>query len=119
MYMKTIKNVKLAKRNRIKKRIRTQVKGNSERPRLSVFRSNKAIYAQLIDDTARVTIAGTSDLKMKSGSKAERAAKVGEAIAKMALDKKITSVVFDRNGYKFVGRIKTLADSARSAGLTF
>lgn len=117
--MKIIKNLKLAKRFRIKKRIRSQVTGTADRPRLTVFRSNKSIYAQLIDDVAQVTIASASDIKIKDGSKAERAAKVGETIAKMALDKKINTVVFDRNGYKYVGRIKTLADSARSAGLTF
>lgn len=117
--MKIIKNIKLAKRFRIKKRIRSRVQGTQDRPRLTVFRSNKAIYAQLIDDVTRTTIVSASDIKMKDGSKAERAAKVGEAIAKLALDKKINTVVFDRNGYKYVGRIKTLADSARSAGLTF
>ncbi len=117
--MKIIKNLKLAKRFRIKKRIRSQVKGTADRPRLTVFRSNKSIYAQIVDDTTRTTLASASDLKIKDGSKAERAKKVGEAIAKMALDKKINTVVFDRNGYKYVGRIKTLADSAREAGLTF
>jgi large subunit ribosomal protein L18 len=117
--MKIIKNLKLAKRFRIKKRIRSQVQGTAERPRLTVFRSNKAMYAQLIDDVSRTTIASASDIKMKDGTKAEKAAKIGEAVAKMALDKKINTVVFDRNGYKYVGRIKILADSARSAGLTF
>lgn len=117
--MKNIKNIKLAKRVRIKNRIRSRVKGTADRPRLSVFRSNKSIYAQLIDDVARVTIVSSSDAKMKAGSKAERAAKVGETLAKLALEKNINTVVFDRNGYKYVGRVKTLADSARNAGLTF
>jgi large subunit ribosomal protein L18 len=117
--MKNIKDIKIAKRFRIKKRIRSQVKGTEARPRLTVFRSNKAIYAQVIDDTTRTTLASANDLKMKDGSKAERAAKVGETVAKLALDKKINTVVFDRNGYKYVGRIKTLAESARGAGLTF
>lgn len=117
--MKTIKTIKLAKRFRIKKRIRSQVKGTADRPRFTVFRSNKSIYAQLVDDTSRTTVVSASDRKMKDGSKAERAAKVGETIAKLALEKKINTVVFDRNGYKYVGRVKTLADSARSAGLTF
>lgn len=117
--MKEIKNIKRAKRFRIKKRIRSQVSGTVERPRLSVFRSNKAIYAQLVDDTTQTTIASASDLLLTKGTKAERAAEVGKMIAQSAQEKKIGTVVFDRNGYNYTGRIKTLADSAREAGLTF
>ncbi len=117
--MKLLKNLKLAKRFRIKKRIRSQVQGIAERPRLSVFRSNKFIYAQLIDDASQTTLASASDRKMTSGSKAERAQAVGEAIAKEAKAKNITTVVFDRNGYKYIGRVKILADSAREGGLQF
>lgn len=117
--MKTIKKLKLAKRSRIKKRIRSRVKGTENRPRLSVFRSNKSIHAQIIDDTTRTTIVSASDMKMKTGTKAERAEKVGETLAKIALEKNIKEVVFDRNGYKYVGRIKTLAESARKGGLIF
>jgi len=117
--MKLLKNLKLAKRFRIKKRIRSQVKGTAERPRLSVFRSNKFIYAQLIDDVNQITLAASSDKKITSGSKAERAQAVGKAIAEIAKTKNITNVVFDRNGYKYIGRVKFLADSAREAGLQF
>jgi len=117
--MKNIKNIKLAKRFRIKKRIRSQVKGTTERPRLTVFRSNKSIYAQIIDDTTRTTLVSASDTKIEKGSKAERAAEVGKTVAKAALDKKIDTVVFDRNGYKYIGRVKTLAESAREEGLKF
>lgn len=117
--MKKIKNIKLAKRFRIKKRVRSQVSGTSERPRLSVFRSNKGISAQLIDDVSGVTLVSASDKKIEKGTKIERAREVGKIIAQKAGEKKITEVVFDRNGYKYIGRVQTLADSAREAGLKF
>lgn len=100
-------------------RIRAKVSGTSEKPRLSVFRSNKFIYAQLIDDKAGATLASASDMKAKSGTKLERATKVGEEIAELAQKKNITSVVFDRGGFLYAGRVKAVADAARSKGLTF
>jgi large subunit ribosomal protein L18 len=117
--MKTLKNIKTAKRMRLKKRIRTQVKGTAQKPRLSVFRSNRNIYAQLIDDQANVTLASVSDIKEEKGTKQEKAALVGKGIAEEATKKKISEVVFDRNGFNYAGRVKVLADSAREAGLKF
>jgi large subunit ribosomal protein L18 len=108
-----------------KKRIRKKVSGNPERPRLSVFRSAKHIYAQVIDDTRGVTLAtaGTlsKDVKPQTGeaNKTDEAKLVGQAIAKACKDKGITKVVFDRSGYIYHGRIKALADAAREAGLDF
>lgn len=107
------------KRIRLKSKIRAKVSGTDARPRLSVFRSNKFIYAQLIDDTSGKTLAQASDIKATKGTKSERAKEVGMAIAKEGGAKKITSVVFDRNGFKYTGRIKLVADSAREAGLKF
>ncbi|MDE5554389.1 MAG: 50S ribosomal protein L18, partial [Muribaculaceae bacterium] len=89
------------------------------RPRMTVFRSNKQIYVQLIDDLAGVTLVATSSKGIEEGTKSEIAAKVGEAIAKKALEAGITEVVFDRNGYLFHGRVKSLADAARNGGLKF
>jgi large subunit ribosomal protein L18 len=113
------KNVKTEKRMRIKSKIRARISGTKEMPRLSVFRSNSHIYAQLIDDDARKTIASASDATEKKGTKTDRAAKVGAMIAASALAAKVTKVVFDRNGFKYTGRIKSLADAARTAGLQF
>jgi len=105
-------------RLRRKKGIRVKVVGSSERPRLTVFRSCKHIYAQVIDDTAAVSLAAASDLgKEPSESKRERARLVGLAIAKVCLEKGITKVVFDRNGYIYHGRVSALADGAREGGL--
>jgi len=112
-------NKKLEKKIRLKKKIRTKINGTSERPRLSVFRSNQFIYAQIIDDTTGTTIAAASDISTKKGTKSERSVIVGTEIAKGALAKGITTVVFDRNGFKYTGRVKSLADSARTAGLKF
>lgn len=117
--MKEIKNEKLQKRARRHARIRSQVKGTAERPRLSVYRSNTTIYAQIINDVTGVTIASASDLKEKSGTKTERAQKVGKNIADAAKKAKVTSVVFDRGGFLYAGRIKALAEAAREAGLNF
>lgn len=116
--MNTSKN-KTEKRLRLKKRIRSKISGSSELPRLSVFKSNKFIYAQIIDDVKGATLVAASDIKEAKGTKVERATKTGEAIAKLATAKKITSVVFDRNGFRYTGRIKALADAARANGLTF
>lgn len=110
---------KQAKRNRLKRKIRAKIAVASVRPRLSVFRSNKFIYAQVIDDTKRVTLVSASDVKIEKGTKLERAKIVGKSIAEAALAKKINEVVFDRNGFKYTGRIKLVADAAREAGLKF
>ncbi len=95
------------------------MKGTAERPRLSVFRSNKFIYAQVIDDMAGKTLAQANDMKMTKGTKVERAKEIGQLIAKAAKGAKISKVVFDRNGFKYTGRIKLVADEARAGGLEF
>jgi large subunit ribosomal protein L18 len=114
-----MKNKKLEKRIRLKKKIRTKIFGTSKCPRLSVFRSNNFIYAQVIDDVKSVTIVSYSDLKVKTGTKTERAKTTGEEVAKLAIAKGIKACVFDRNGFKYTGRIKALADAARASGLKF
>lgn len=112
--------LKTVKRVRRHIRGRANVSGTESRPRLAVFRANQHIYAQLIDDDSQKTIASASSLDIKSkGNKSDIAAEVGTAIAKKALDKKISEVVFDRGGNKYHGRVKALADSARAAGLKF
>ncbi len=110
---------KIARRNKIKTRIRGKISGTAQRPRMSVFRSNKGIYVQLIDDLAGRTLAAASSKGLEGGTKTEVAARVGAEIAKKALENGITTVVFDRNGYLFHGRVKSLADAAREAGLKF
>ena len=104
-------------------RIRRQLHGTEAAPRLSVFRSNTGIYAQIIDDDNKKTLVSASsldkDLKLKNGSNIEAASKVGESIAKKAKEAGITKVVFDRGGYLYHGRVKALADAARSNGLEF
>lgn len=107
------------RRLKIKTRIRGKISGTAERPRMSVFRSNKGIYVQLIDDLAATTVCAASSKGLEGGTKIEVAAKVGQEIAKRALEKGITAVVFDRNGYLFHGRVKSLADAAREGGLKF
>ena len=104
-----------------KARIRKKVMGTSERPRLNVFRSQKHMYAQLIDDISGTTVESYSSLNVKEKIKGqiEVARKVGEMIGKKALDKKVKEVVFDRGGFIYHGRIKALADGARAAGLKF
>jgi len=102
------------------KRVRAKIKGTAERPRLCVFRTPKHIYAQLIDDEKGKTILSISDAKTaKKETKVSSANEVGKLIAKKAVEKKITQVVFDRGGYKYHGRIKALADGARKGGLKF
>ncbi|MFT7328116.1 MAG: large subunit ribosomal protein L18 [Crocinitomicaceae bacterium] len=110
---------KTMKRKRRHAKVRAKISGTSARPRLTVFRSNKTIYAQLIDDVTSTTLAQADDAKNTSGTKVERAQAVGTAIAKAAQAKKITDVVFDRGGYLFAGRVKALAEAARTAGLNF
>jgi large subunit ribosomal protein L18 len=111
---------KLNRRAKIKRRIRKKISGNSKVPRLSVFRSNKQIYAQLIDDISGKTLVSASSYKNKSAdkkNKTDQAAVVGKEVAEKALKAGIESVVFDRNGYLYHGRVKQLADSAREGGL--
>ena len=116
---------RLVSRLKRKKRIRKNISGNQERPRLSVFRSSKHIYAQIIDDTEGTTLvsASTLDKEFKEnkaeGKKVEIAKAVGNLIGKRALDKGIEKVVLDRNGFLYHGRIKALSDGAREAGLNF
>ena len=110
---------KVERRIKIKYRIRKSVNGTAERPRLSVFRSNKQIYAQVINDLTGMTLASASSLGLEKMPKKEQAAKVGELAAKKALEAGITTVVFDRNGYLYHGRVKEVADAARNGGLKF
>jgi|YelNatPaOPRAMG01_1025707.scaffolds.fasta_scaffold02520_11 large subunit ribosomal protein L18 len=111
---------KIDRRIKIKTRIRGKISGTAEKPRMSVFRSNAQIYVQLIDDEAQKTLASASSLTLKEKmTKKEQAAIVGEMIAKEAMAKGITTVVFDRNGYLYHGRVKELADGARKGGLKF
>lgn len=101
-------------------RIRAKVNGTSDKPRLVVYRSLSNHYAQLVDDVKHVTIVSANDLKSKDkGTKTDHAKKVGMEIAKLAKEKNITTCVFDRNGYKYHGRIKAIADGAREGGLQF
>jgi large subunit ribosomal protein L18 len=113
---------KQERRYRIKKRIRKIVSGTAQRPRLNVFRSNKQIYAQLIDDTKGITVVAASSYKNKAAeklNKKDQAAAVGKEIAEKAVKAGVEAVVFDRNGYLYHGRVKSLADSAREGGLKF
>ncbi len=106
-------------RHRRHLRVRKKISGTAERPRLVVFRSDKHIYAQLVDDDAGRTIATVSSVKIGQGKKSEKAAEVGKQVAVVAKDKGITRVVFDRAGYKYHGRVKAVADGAREGGLEF
>ncbi len=110
---------KIARRNKIKTRIRGKIQGTAERPRMTVFRSNKGIYVQLVDDLKGETLCAASSKGLEGGTKTEIAAKVGEAVAGKAKEKGIEAVVFDRNGYLYHGRVKSLADAARKGGLKF
>jgi large subunit ribosomal protein L18 len=114
---------KVARRQKIKSRSRASVHGTEARPRLCVFRSLSQIYAQLIDDDKRITILSVSTMSKDnsglSGTKSEVSSMVGKQLAEKAMAKGITSVVFDRNGFRYHGRIKALADGAREAGLIF
>lgn len=107
------------RRLKIKLRIRKSVTGTAERPRLSVFRSNKQIYAQVINDLSGKTLASASSLGLESMAKTEQAKKVGQLVAEHALAAGIKQVVFDRNGYLYHGRVQALADAAREGGLNF
>lgn len=103
----------ISRRRKIQRRVRKKIKGTAERPRLSVFRSNKGIYAQVIDDNAGATLAAASFKEVEAGNKTEVAKALGQLIAKRAMDAGITTVVFDRSGYLYHGRIKALAEGAR------
>ena len=109
---------KTTKRASRHKRIRAKVSGTAARPRLAVFKSNKFVYAQLIDDEAGKTV-GAADSRKEKGTTAEAAKAVGTAIAKKAKDLKVESVVFDRGGFQYTGAIAVLADAAREGGLKF
>jgi len=112
---------KLQRRTRIKYRIRKIVSGTASKPRLSVYRSNKEIYAQLINDVDGATIASVSsrNKEIKATTKQEAAAAVGKSIADLAAKAGVETVAFDRNGYLYHGRVKVLAEAAREAGLKF
>lgn len=103
----------ISRRRKIQRRVRKKIKGTAARPRLSVFRSNKGIYAQVIDDNAGTTLAAASYKEVEAGTKIEVAQAVGKLIAQRAMDAGITSVVFDRSGYLYHGRVKALAEGAR------
>lgn len=111
------------RRLKIKQRVRKVITGSGERPRMSVFRSNKDIYVQLIDDQSGTTLAAASSrakgIADQKVTKSEKAKLVGKLIAERALESGILSVVFDRNGYLYHGRVKALADSAREGGIKF
>ena len=112
-------SAKTERRNKIKFRVRNKISGTTERPRMSVFRSNKQIYVQIIDDLNGKTLASASSLGSEKMSKKDQAVKVGELIAQNAKEAGITQVVFDRNGFLYHGRVKNLADAARNNGLIF
>jgi large subunit ribosomal protein L18 len=116
--MKSV-SIKEQKRKRRHKRVRAQISGTAKRPRLSVFKSNRYIYAQLIDDDAGETLVESSSRNMKNTQSLKQAMEVGTELAKKAKKKKITDVVFDRGGFVYTGRLKAFAESAREGGLNF
>jgi large subunit ribosomal protein L18 len=107
------------KRDRVKRKIRALISGTAERPRLTVFRSNTALFAQLIDDEKAVTVASVRDSAKGKGSKVEKAIESGKTLAKLAKEKGVKACVFDRNGFKYAGRIKAFADAVREGGINF
>ncbi len=114
---------KAERRLRIRRRIRKVVTGTAQKPRLSVFRSNKEIYAQLIDDVNQTTLLSYSsrnkEMEASKGTKSDKSYQVGQGLAKLAAEKGITEVCFDRGGYLYHGRVKQLAEGAREGGLKF
>ena len=110
---------KIQKRNRRQTRIRSRAIGTEERPRLSVFKSNKQIYAQVINDATGRTLAAASTKDVKGDTQLAKAKELGGLIAKRAVEGKVKTVVFDRGGFVYTGKIKALADAARAGGLTF
>ncbi|HVZ55157.1 MAG TPA: 50S ribosomal protein L18 [Chitinophagaceae bacterium] len=115
--------IKSQRRQNIRYRIRRKISGTTQKPRLSVFRSNAEIYAQIIDDNKGLTLASASsqdkDIKAQQGTKTEKSKLVGAAIARKAVELGLKEVVFDRGGYLYHGRVKAVADGAREAGLVF
>lgn len=107
------------RRVKIKYRVRNKISGTASRPRMTVFRSNKQIYVQIINDETASTLVSASSLGLETMPKKEQAAKVGEAVAQKAIAAGITEVVFDRNGYLYHGRVKEVAEGARKGGLKF
>jgi len=114
-----MKRTKDASRRRIHQRIRKKLKGTPSRPRLAVYRSNKEIYCQLIDDLNGRTVLSASSSTIKTGTKVEQATEVGKMLAEKAKSASIEQIVFDRGGYLYHGRVKALADGAREGGLKF
>lgn len=114
-----MKNTKITLRKRRHAKIKAKISGTAAKPRLVVFRSLKATYGQLVDDTNGKVLLASSDIKSKKGSKTENASKAGVELAKKAKTAGIETCVFDRNGYKYHGRVKALADGAREGGLKF
>ena len=116
-------NTKSLRREKIRFRIRTKISGTAQKPRLSVFRSNTALYLQLIDDESGKTITAAStkdkDIAAQAGTKSEKAKQVGAAIARKAVELGVTKVIFDRGGYLYHGRVKAAAEGAREGGLQF
>lgn len=114
------RNIKKARRH---KRVRAKVKGTAERPRLSVFRSNRGVFLQLVDDAAGKTLVSMgmegTGAKKEKGTKTELALRAGEGLARSAVEKKITAAVFDRGGYRYHGIVKAVAEGARKGGLKF
>ena len=114
-----MKSLKQQKRERRHKRVRAKIFGSAERPRLSIYKSNTALLAQIIDDSKGVTLASVSSAAEKGKTPRERAEAAASTLAKRALDMGIRAVVFDRGGFQYVGSIKAFADAARAAGLDF
>ncbi|MFY0253710.1 50S ribosomal protein L18 [Chitinophaga sp. 30R24] len=116
-------STKVNRRQKIRYRIRKKISGTAQQPRLSVFRSNSDIYVQLIDDTNGTTLASASsrdkDIKAQQGTKSEKSVMVGKAVAAKAVALGLTKVIFDRSGYLYHGRVKSVADGAREGGLQF
>lgn len=117
--MSTKAKKSIQQRKRRQQRVRARVSGTAERPRLAVYRSNTYTYAQLIDDVAGVTLASAHDMKGAQGTKQERAKKVGEELAQKAKQAGITKAVFDRGGFRYMGRVLQVAEGARAQGLEF
>ena len=116
-------NAKVQRRRKIRYNIRRKISGTAQKPRLSIFRSNTDIYAQLIDDTKGITLVAASskdqDIKAQTGTKSEKSKLVGQALARKATELGITAAIFDRGGYLYHGRVKSVADGAREGGLQF
>lgn len=117
--MKTIKNKKIGRRLKIKRRIRKRVEGSVSRPRLTLFKSNTAIYVQLINDERGETLVSSSSRELKCSNTIAGAVVLGEVVAERAIAKGIKEIVFDRSGYLYHGRVQALAEAARAKGLRF